>query len=44
VLGGVNKCLGPFVVQRQGSQVCFSYQVRLFYINFSLLYAAYMFN
>jgi len=26
VLGGVDKCLGSFVAQRQGSQVCFSYQ------------------
>jgi hypothetical protein len=26
VLSGVDKCLGSFVAQRQGSQVCFSYQ------------------
>ena len=29
VLGGVDKCLGSFVTQRQGNQVCFAYQVRL---------------
>jgi hypothetical protein len=38
VLGGVDECLGSFVAQRQGSQVCFSYEVRLF--RYLLLYCS----
>ena len=44
VLGGVDKCLGSFVAQRQGSQVCFSYQVRLWPSFIPCSFDVYMFS